>query len=77
MEHVRSIEAIVAKLIVDNLVGWEITDCRTKLTARHKTVDGKEEGGLGELALVIAILGITYGRHRHHHLDTGIAPYKQ
>lgn len=61
MEHVFLVETVVAQLVVHQLIGWEIAHDAWILP--HQPVGGKQQGGLGELAAMKTILGVSDGTH--------------
>ena len=70
MEHVVGIETIVAQLVVENLVGREITKMGPE--GSHHFIGGQQKGCLRQLTAVIAVLGIADGTDRQHDAHTGI-----
>ena len=75
MEHVGSVETVVAQLVVHDFVGREIGDrrwcllcvfagCRLqrkRLCVAYELVGGQQQGSLGELTAVESVLGVADG----------------
>ena len=60
MHHVLPVETVVAQLIQENFVGWEIMRIIELLA---NLVDGKQQRGLAELVLMQAIFQMTQWRY--------------
>ena len=72
VQHIRGIEAIVSKLVHDDLVGREIADGGGESLA--KFVHSEEKRGFGYLTLMESVFGISVWTDCQHdtHLRTGL-----
>ena len=80
VQHVGSIEAVVAQLVQHNFVGRKVaSDTSLASTTSHTNnpLNGQEQGGFGELAFVIAVLTVTDGTHCQHHLHSRVMAAQQ
>jgi hypothetical protein len=72
VQHIVSIEAIVAKLVHHDFISWEIGHGARQRNSRNSgknLLNGEEESGLRELALMIAIFTIADGANSKNDMN--------
>jgi hypothetical protein len=75
MKHIGSIEAIVTELVHHDFIGRKVgygARWRNYGSSGNNLLNSKEKGGLGQLALVVAIFAVTDGANGEDHLNGGV-----